>query len=125
MTPTAQALSAPAESVDSTGVDWIPLALGELVQARPLNEAGTGWVGLVRLVPGASVSRHCHSGAVRGSDLGDRGDVVEDNVVIVPGTFTFDPVGTTDSLVVEGDKDLVMHSVVDGPVDYVPCVANS
>jgi len=104
---------------DSTTVDWISLAPGAWYKPVRFNEDGTGWVSLVRLAPGASVPRHRHEGAVQGFNLGGRGRFVEDDIVTTPGTFTYEPAGTTDTLVVEGDEDLVMLFVVDGPVEYL------
>jgi anti-sigma factor ChrR (cupin superfamily) len=107
------------DSFDSTSVDWIPLAPGAWYKPIRFNEDGTGWVSLVRLALGATVPRHRHAGAVQGFNLSGRGRFVEDNVVTTPGTFTYEPAGTTDTLVVEGDEDLVMLFVVDGPVEYL------
>jgi 2,4'-dihydroxyacetophenone dioxygenase len=107
------------DSFDSASVDWIPLASGAWYKPVRFNEGGNGWVSLVRLAPGASVPRHRHAGAVQGFNLSGRGRFVEENVVTTPGTFTYEPAGTTDTLVVEGDEDLVMLFVVDGAVEYL------
>jgi len=116
---TVKASAQRIEGFDSASVDWIPLAPGAWYKPVRFNEDGTGWVSLVRLAPGAAVPRHRHAGAVQGFNLSGRGRFVEDNVVTVPGTFTYEPAGVTDTLVVEGDEDLVMLFVVDGPVEYL------
>jgi quercetin dioxygenase-like cupin family protein len=80
---------------------------------------GEGWVSLVRLAPGASVPMHHHVGAVQGFNLQGRGRFIEHDVVTTPGMFTYEPAGTVDTLTVEGDEELIMLFVVDGPVEYV------
>jgi anti-sigma factor ChrR (cupin superfamily) len=104
---------------DTAAVDWIPLAPGAWYKPVRFAANGEGWVSLVRLAPGASVPRHRHAGAVQGFNLQGRGRFVEDDIATTPGTFTFEPSGTVDTLVVEGDEELVMLFVVDGPVEYL------
>jgi hypothetical protein len=56
---------------------------------------------------------------VQGYNLQGRGRFVEHDIVTTPGTYTFEPPETVDTLVVEGDEDLIMLFVVDGPVEYL------
>lgn len=104
---------------DTASVDWIPLAPGAWYKPVRFHANGEAWVSLVRLAPGASVPRHRHAGAVQGFNLEGRGRFLEDDVLTTPGTFTFEPSGTIDTLVVEGDEELVMLFIVDGPVEYL------
>lgn len=104
---------------DTESIDWIALAPGAWYKPVRFAADGEGWVSLVKLAPGAAVPRHRHAGAVQGFNLQGRGRFVEDDIVTTPGTFTFEPAGTVDTLVVEGDEDLVMLFVVDGPVEYL------
>jgi anti-sigma factor ChrR (cupin superfamily) len=104
---------------DTRSIDWIPLAPGAWYKPVRFAGDGEGWVSLVRLAPGAAVPRHRHVGAVQGFNLQGRGRFVEQGVVTTPGTYTLEPAGTVDTLVVEGDEELVMLFVVDGPVEYL------
>ena len=104
---------------DTASVDWIALAPGAWYKPVRFAADGQGWVSLVKLAPGAAVPRHRHAGAVQGFNLQGRGRFVEDDVVTTPGTYTFEPSGTVDTLVVEGDEELIMLFVVDGPVEYL------
>ncbi|OVZ55083.1 hypothetical protein CDO44_22810 [Pigmentiphaga sp. NML080357] len=104
---------------DTAAVDWIALAPGAWYKPVRFAANGEAWVSLVKLAPGASVPRHRHVGAVQGFNLQGRGRFVEDGVVTTPGTFTFEPAGTVDTLVAEGDEELVIFFIVDGPVEFL------
>jgi anti-sigma factor ChrR (cupin superfamily) len=117
MSPTA--LQPLIGAFDTRSIDWIPLAPGAWYKPVRFAADGEGWVSLVRLAPGAAVPRHRHVGAVQGFNLQGRGRFVEQDVVTTPGTYTLEPPGTVDTLVVEGDEDLIMFFVVDGPVEYL------
>jgi 2,4'-dihydroxyacetophenone dioxygenase len=104
---------------DTQSMDWIPLAPGAWYKPVRFNGDGQGWVSLVRLAPGSSVPMHHHVGAVQGYNLQGRGRFLEHDVVTTPGTFTYEPPGTVDTLAVEGDQELIMLFIVDGPVEYV------
>lgn len=106
--------------IDTTQMDWIPLAPGAWYKPVRFSENGEGWVSLVKLAPGAKVPRHRHAGAVQGFNLQGRGRFLDQGVVTTPGTYTFEPSGTVDSLVAEGDEELIMLFIVDGPaVEYL------
>lgn len=104
---------------DTASIDWIDLAPGAWYKPVRFAANGEGWVSLVKLAPGASVPRHRHVGAVQGFNLQGRGRFVEDDVVTTPGTFTFEPAGTVDTLVAEGDEELIILFTVDGPVEFL------
>jgi len=104
---------------DTRSIDWIPLAPGAWYKPVRFAGDGEGWVSLVKLAPGASVPLHRHVGAVQGYNLQGRGRFVEQGVVTTPGTYTLEPPGTEDTLSVEGDEELIMLFVVDGPVEYL------
>ena len=73
----------------------------------------------MKLAPGATVPRHHHVGAVQGFNLQGRGRFIEQDVVTTPGTYTFEPAGTIDTLVAEGDEELIILFTVDGPVEFL------
>lgn len=104
---------------DTASVDWIPLAPGAWYKPLRFAADGEAWVSLVKLAPGASVPRHRHIGAVQGFNLQGRGRFVEDDLVTTPGTYTFEPAGTVDTLVAEGDEELIIFFIVDGPVEFL------
>jgi hypothetical protein len=62
---------------------------------------------------------HHHVGAVQGFNLQGRGRFLEDDVATRPGMFTYEAPGTVDTLAVEGDEELIMLFIVDGPVEYL------
>jgi anti-sigma factor ChrR (cupin superfamily) len=106
-------------AMHTAAIDWIPLAEGAWYKPVRFNADGNGWVSLVRLAPGARVPQHRHAGAVQGFNLQGKGRFIECDVVTVPGTFTYEPEGVVDTLAVEGDEELIMLFVVDGPVEYL------
>ncbi|WP_017522622.1 2,4'-dihydroxyacetophenone dioxygenase family protein [Pusillimonas noertemannii] len=104
---------------DTTSLDWIALGPGAWYKPVRFAADGEAWVSLVRLAPGTAVPRHRHVGAVQGFNLQGRGRFIEDDLVTTPGTYTLEPAGTIDTLVAEGDEDLIMLFTVDGPVEYL------
>ncbi len=104
---------------DTQSIEWIALAPGAWYKPVRFAGDGEGWVSLVRLAPGAQVPLHHHVGAVQGFNLQGRGRFLEHDVVTTPGMFTYEPPGTLDTLAVEGDEELIMLFIVDGPVEYV------
>lgn len=110
-----------SSALERAGLDaWMPEGEGKWsLPLQFLPEAqGGGWVELMRLAPGTTLTLHHHHGEVHGLNLqGSR--QLDDGRVIGPGDYVFEPDGNVDSWGAVGDEVLVLHVVVRGDVDYV------
>ena len=104
---------------DTQSLDWIALAPGAWFKPVRFDTDGGGWTSLVRLSPGTKVPRHRHAGATRGYTLQGIGRFIEQGVEIAPGTYTYEPAGTIDTLIAEGDEDLIVLFSVGEAVEFL------
>lgn len=108
-----------AAAAGSARLPWIPLAPG--VSSKPLaflrNDGG--WVGLLRLEPGARIPLHRHQGEVHGFVLTGRRRLGPRGLVLGPGEYEYEPAGNADTWAVEGEQPLVGLFIVRGAVEYL------
>ena len=97
--------------------DWILLDPG--FYFLPLHFSDDGWTFLLRLEPGTLVPTHHHTGESHAINLSGSRELVELGIVVGPGSYVFEPVGTIDSWQAVGDEPCVIHLTVTGDVEYL------
>lgn len=103
--------------VTTTKSDWVPLRDG--IAMRPLRFEHDGYSLLLRVEPGAVVTRHRHTGSVHAINLAGRRKILDTGEVIGPGDFVFEPAGNEDCWACEGSEPCIVHIVVRGRVEYL------
>ena len=109
----------PTPTVDTTTIDWVPLAPG--LSFKPLHffDDDTGYQLLLRIEPGTVVPRHRHTGEVHAYNLIGSRRIITTGDLIGPGTYVHEPVGNEDSWEAIGDEACVVHLEANGRVEYL------
>ena len=105
--------------VDPDSLPWIPLGPGESFKPLCIFQKERGRVLLLRLEPGAVVSRHRHLGDVHAVNLSGSRKLLETGEVIGPGTYVYEPAGNVDSWMAVGEEPVVVHIVAHGAMEYL------
>jgi len=104
-------------SVEAAMMPWIPLGPGE--SFKPLHFAFDARALLLRLEPGTLVPLHRHLGAVHALNVSGYRKLIEENRIVGPGDYVYEPPGNVDSWVATGDEPLVVHIVSHGAMEYL------
>lgn len=110
-------VSGPAFPFHAGDMDWIPTGDGK--SFRPLRFEPDGWSELMRLEPGSVVSLHRHTGEVHAFNLSGTREILGTGEFAGPGSYTYEPAGTTDAWRAVGDQPCVLHLKISGAVQYL------
>ena len=83
---------------------WVPYVEGAHFQACLFNLTTGAFSNVLRIQPGAKLATHYHIGQVVGYTLRGEWHYREHYWIARPGTFIFEPVGISHTLLVDEDK---------------------
>jgi len=108
-----------ASALQRAGLDdWIPEGEGKWSIPIAFLPDDAGWVELMRLAPGVRLGLHRHTGEVHALNLsGSRR--LNDGRMVRPGDYIYEPAGNVDWWEATGDRELLVHVVVKGEVEYI------
>lgn len=106
-------------TVDTTAMDWVPLASGLSFKPLRFFADDTGYQLLLRLEPGTVIPPHRHTGEVHAFNIIGARRIVTTGDVIGPGTYVYEPVGNHDTWEAIGDEPCVVHIEANGRVEYL------
>ena len=115
MAPTT-ATTAP---VDTTQIDWIPLADGLSFKPLRFFADDAGYQLLLRLEPGTVIPRHRHTGEIHAFNLTGTRLLIDTDQTIGPETYVYEPVGNTDTWKAVGSEPCIIHIEANGRVEYL------
>lgn len=100
---------------------WIPYAEGVWVQLCRFNLTTGGFIVVLKILPGAKLGVHYHTGTVHGFTLRGHWRYLEHDWIAKPGTFIFEPAGEAHTLVITDDspEPAIIFFVVDGALVYL------
>ncbi len=103
--------------VDTSLLEWIPLAPGLSFKPLAFFPGLSGWQLLLRLEPGTAIPWHRHTGEVHAFNLsGTRR--LHTGELVGPGTYVHEPAGHEDSWEAVGDEPCIVHIEVNGCNEY-------
>jgi quercetin dioxygenase-like cupin family protein len=114
----ARQFMVPDRAIADASIPWV--ALTDDVEYKPLRFDFTSgvWVNLLRIRPGARLSRHRHNGGpVLGYCLEGSWRYLERDWEAVPGTFIYEPPGDVHTLLA-GPEGMTTLFVTDGVLQY-------
>lgn len=109
--------SDPAFPLHTGDMAWIPTGDGK--SFRPLRFEPGGWSELMRLEPGSVVSLHRHTGEVHAFNLSGTREILGTGELAGPGSYAYEPAGTTDAWQAVGDQPCVLHLKITGAIQYL------
>jgi 2,4'-dihydroxyacetophenone dioxygenase len=109
--------SDPAFPLDTNAMNWIPTGDGK--SFRPLRFEPGSWSELMRLEPGSAVTLHRHTGEVHAFNLSGTRQVLGTGEIAGPGSYVYEPAGTTDAWMATGDQPCVLHLKITGRIQYL------
>lgn len=118
MTPTSTRLPR-RFGLDTTQLDWIPLAEGLSFKPLTFFPDDAGYQLLLRLMPGTVIPRHRHTGEIHAFNISGTRRILTTGEDIGPGTYLYEPVGNTDTWQAVGDEPCVVHIEANGRIDYL------
>jgi 2,4'-dihydroxyacetophenone dioxygenase len=104
---------------DTTKLDWIPLSPGLSFKPLTYLPGGTGYQILLKIEPGTLIPLHRHTGEIHAFNLSGRRLLIEDQRVVEPGNYVYEPAGNVDSWKAVGDEPCVVHVEVNGRIEYL------
>jgi 2,4'-dihydroxyacetophenone dioxygenase len=105
-------------AIAAADVPWVPLSDGAEYKPVRFDFATGVWVNVLRIAPGAGLSRHRHNGgAVLAYCLEGSWRYLEREWVAVPGTFVYEPPGDVHTLEA-GPEGMTTLFVTDGVLQY-------
>ncbi|MGH8173040.1 MAG: cupin domain-containing protein [Rhodanobacteraceae bacterium] len=108
----------PARTLAHDAVPWVPLPPGKSFKPLRFLKDDRGFVELLRLEPGETITLHRHTGEIHAFNLEGTRRLCTGEV-IGPGGYVYEPPGNTDWWTVVGDAPLVVLVVVMGAVEYL------
>jgi quercetin dioxygenase-like cupin family protein len=108
-----------SQLTDAARVPWIPLGDGEAFKPLAFLPNQRGRILLLRLDPGILVPRHRHTGEVHGFNLEGQRKLLDNDQLVGPGDYVYEPAGNVDSWMAVGDTVLTVFIVVRGAVEYL------
>lgn len=108
----------PARLCDSAAAPWIPASPEKSWKPLRFLANGCGFVELLRMVPGAVMPLHRHTGEVHAFNLSGERQLCTGEVV-GPGGYVHEPAGHRDWWKVVGDEPMIALVVVMGTVEFL------
>ncbi len=112
-------LTSSARPVDTSEIDWIPLADGLSFKPLAFFPGDTGYQLLLRLEPGTVIPRHRHTGEIHAFNLTGTRLLIDTNEEVGPGTYVYEPVGNADTWQAIGTEPCIIHLEANGRVEYL------
>ncbi len=108
----------PDQAIADASIPWVPLSAGVVYKPLRFDFTTGTWVNVLRIDPGAGLSRHRHNGGpVLAYTLAGSWRYLERTWVAEPGTFVYEPPGDIHTLV-SGPDGMTTLFVTDGVLQY-------
>jgi 2,4'-dihydroxyacetophenone dioxygenase len=112
-------LTSSARPVDTSEIDWIPLADGLSFKPLTFFPGDTGYQLLLRLEPGTVIPRHRHTGEIHAFNVTGTRLLINTGEEVGPGTYVYEPVGNADTWQAIGTEPCIIHLEANGRVEYL------
>jgi 2,4'-dihydroxyacetophenone dioxygenase len=112
-------LTSSARPVDTSEIDWIPLADGLSFKPLTFFPGDTGYQLLLRLEPGTVIPRHRHTGEIHAFNVTGTRLLINTDEEVGPGTYVYEPVGNADTWQAIGTEPCIIHLEANGRVEYL------
>ncbi len=106
-----------ANPLTTSNQPWVPLREG--VSMRPLYFEKNGYALQLKVEPGATITRHRHTGSVHALNISGYRKIIDTGEIVGPGEYVFEPKGNEDSWCCHGEEACVVHITLSGKVEYL------